>query len=112
MLQTLLANSAPFAREGMNATTLPSYFPPARYFVNIGSLLNVIVPALLFVATIGLLAMLIYAAFKFLTSQGEPEKVEEARNIATYAIIGMLLIFLSFLMVRVINYVFDLNLPI
>ncbi|MCX7996183.1 MAG: hypothetical protein N2691_00280 [Patescibacteria group bacterium] len=100
------------SREGINATTLPSYFPPARYFTDIGSLLDVIVPALVMVATLGLLAMLIYASFIYLTSQGDPDKVVEARNIATYAILGLVLIMISFLIVRIIEYVFQLNLPI
>jgi len=40
-------------------------------------------------------AAIIWAAFSFLTSAGEPEKTEKAKKILTYALIGFIIILLS-----------------
>jgi hypothetical protein len=54
-------------------------------------------------AAIVLFIMLILGGFKFLTSGGKPESLESARNTLTYAIGGMILIALSFLILRFIQ---------
>lgn len=108
---TLIAQAAqPTAT--FNKNTLPTYFPPAAYFTDIGSLLNIIIPALVMIAALIFLAMLIFASFKILTSAGDPDKVAEGRNTATFAVIGLVIIAVSFLVVRVIGYVLGIDLPI
>lgn len=94
----------------LNATTLPTYFPPARSFTTIGGLVNLLVSLLVFGAGIIFLVMLMYAGFKVLTGGGDPEKIVEARNIATYAVVGLLFILSSYLIVRIIGYIFQVDL--
>lgn len=98
--------------QGFNATTIPSYYPSLKYFNNIGSLVNILVPTLMLVAAFGFLAMIFYAGFKLLSSAGDPEKITEARNIITYGVIGLLIMMVSFLVVKVVEYVLGIDLPL
>lgn len=93
----------------INATTIPSYFPPARYFTSIGALVNTVVPALLLIAALILLAMLFYAAYKVLTAGGNPDAITEARNTATFAIVGIVVIMLSYLIVRIVSFILGVD---
>ena len=52
-----------------------------------------------------------YAGFILLTSQGNPEKINEAREIITNAVVGFGLITLSVALLLVLQEVLDLNLP-
>lgn len=49
------------------------------------------------------LIFVIFGGFKFLTSGGEKEKVEEGRKTITWALIGLVIIFLSFAIVRLVG---------
>lgn len=56
---------------------------------------NVIQWALIFAGVVALF-LIIYAGFQFVTSKGDPQQVDSAKKTLTYAIIGLLLILLSF----------------
>jgi len=78
---------------------------PAAQFSNLSIVLNQILPTIMVVASLVCLALLIMGAFSYTTSSGEQEKTQKARKTITYSIIGLVLIFLSYLMVRVISYI-------
>jgi len=61
------------------------------------------VNSLLALAGIALFIMLIMGGFKYLSSSGDPKAVEAAKNTLTYAIIGMVLIALTFLILRLVE---------
>ncbi len=65
---------------------------------------NVIRGALVFVGVVALL-FIIYAGFSFVTSGGDPKKVQGARQIMTFAIIGLVIVLLSFAILFFIGYV-------
>src|SRR5476651_393648 len=46
---------------------------------------------------------IIIAGFKFLTSGGDPKQVEGARKTMTFAIAGLVIIFLSFAIIKLIG---------
>ena len=54
---------------------------------------------------VGTLAVffIVFSGIKFLTSGGDPIKVERAKKTMTYAIIGLVIVLLSFVMIRVIS---------
>ncbi|OGM09776.1 hypothetical protein A2W13_01180 [Candidatus Woesebacteria bacterium RBG_16_36_11] len=66
-------------------------------------LFNNIVAVALSIAGIVLFILLIMGGFKFITAGGEPAKVEGARKTLTSAIIGLVVIVLSFLILRIIQ---------
>lgn len=64
---------------------------------------NVIRAALVFVGVVALF-FIIYAGFSFVTSGGDPKKVQGARSTMTFAIIGLVIVLLSFAILLFIGY--------
>lgn len=62
---------------------------------------NVIQWAFIFAGIVALF-LIIYAGFQFVTSKGDPQQVDGAKKTLTYAIIGLLLILLSFAILNLI----------
>lgn len=63
---------------------------------------NVITAALVFACVVALV-LLIFGGAKYITSKGDPEKVKSARMTITWALVGLVLIFLSFFIVSLIS---------
>jgi len=57
------------------------------------------------VALAGLAAVffIIFSGIKFLTSGGDPKQVEGARKTLTYAIAGLIIVFLAFAIIKLIG---------
>lgn len=58
-------------------------------------------------AGIAALFFVFFAGFKFLTSGGDAKQVEGARKTLTYAIIGLVVILLSFAIINLISQITD-----
>ena len=65
---------------------------------------NIINAALIFGGVVALV-FLIWGGSKLLRSQGDQKQVQSARQTITYAIIGLVLVFLSFFIVNTLAYV-------
>ena len=61
-----------------------------------------IVNALVIIAGVVAVFMIIFAGYKFVMSEGDPEKIASARKTLTYAIGGLIFIFMSFFFLNVI----------
>jgi hypothetical protein len=64
---------------------------------------NNIINALFTLAGIAGVFFVVFAGIKFLTSGGDPVRVEQARRTMTYAIIGLVLVLMSFVILRLIG---------
>ena len=62
---------------------------------------NIINFLLMFAGVIALF-LIVYSGIKFVTSSGDPQRVESARKTLTYAIIGFVFILLSFFVINFI----------
>ncbi len=62
---------------------------------------NLVNWALIFAGVVALF-LIVYAGFKFVTSQGDSTQVDSAKKTLTYAIVGLLLILLSFAILNLI----------
>ncbi len=62
-----------------------------------------VVSVVLGLAGIVLFIMIILGGFSYITSGGDPKKVESARNTLTYAIGGMIFIALAYLILKFIE---------
>ena len=71
--------------------------PEAAQLVELENVFARVVAAVLGLAGIALFIMLIVGGFKYITSGGDPKRVEAARNTLTFAIIGLVLIALAYL---------------
>ena len=65
---------------------------------------NVVSAFLLFVGAVAVF-LIIWSGIKFVNSGGDPKKVEGARKVMTYAIIGAILVLSSFAILYFIGYV-------
>ncbi len=83
-------------------------FGPAR-FANIASLINIIIPFLLIALAVIFLVMLLLGAFTWITSGGTPENLKKAQKIFTFAVMGLVIVLLSFAAVRIINLLLGLD---
>lgn len=63
---------------------------------------NLVTAALLFAGVIAVI-FIILAGMKYMSSGGDPKQIEGARHTLYYAIAGLLLILLSFLIINVIG---------
>ena len=63
---------------------------------------NVVNAAFLFAGIVALI-IIIYSGIKFIFSGGDPKQVEGARKTLTYAIIGFVVIILSFMIINIIS---------
>lgn len=64
---------------------------------------NVVSAALMFVGTVAVF-LIVYAGIRFVTSGGDPKKVQAARQIITYALVGLVLVLSSFAIIYFISY--------
>lgn len=64
---------------------------------------NVVRAALMFAGTVALI-LIIYAGIRFITSGGDAKQAQGARQIMTYAIIGLIIILTSFGILYLIGY--------
>ncbi|MEK7127916.1 MAG: hypothetical protein AAB838_04320 [Patescibacteria group bacterium] len=66
----------------------------------IGEVLTRIVNVLLLFAGATTVLLLIWASIRYITASGDPKGLEKAKNMFTYALIGLLIIILSFALVK------------
>lgn len=80
-----------------NDPNIPASLKCIPFFFN-----NIIAFAM---ALVGSLAVffIVLSGIKFLTSGGDPSKVEGAKKSLTYAIVGLVIILMSFVVIKVIS---------
>lgn len=85
---------------GISPTTKPENLPTE---ISFGALLIAVINW--FLGLVGLLAvlMLIYGGFRYLTSGGNEESTTKAKNTIIYAIIGIVIVILSYAIVFTIT---------
>jgi len=64
--------------------------------------------ALVFAGVVALI-FVIHSGFKFVTSSGDPKKVEESRETFVYAIIGLIIVLFAFLIINIVSFVTQVN---
>lgn len=83
---------------------------PLKNINTLADAVNVVVQNLLIpLGAIILLFVLMWGGFSLITSQGDPEKLKAARARLTAGIIGFVLLIVSYLLVKVLAYVFGLQ---
>lgn len=88
-LQTFDLKSSTGFTEVATLTCLPAVFK------------NLVTAVLVFAGIVALF-LIIFSGIKFITSGGDPKQVEGAKNTLTYAIIGLVVILLSFFIINLI----------
>jgi hypothetical protein len=110
MFSKLLAQNIKLPWEGAGdiSVTGPSGFN--SNFVNIGAIINeALTKYIFFFGGAGLLLMLIFAGFTYLTSAGDSKKMENAQHRITNALIGIILIITAYWLVQLAGTIFGLQ---
>lgn len=71
-----------------------------------GGFVGVLINAIFVIAVIIALAYLIYGGIRWIMSQGDKSKVQDARNHIIAAIIGLIIVFLAYFIINIILGVF------
>ena len=71
-------------------------------FGSIGSLLHTLEPMMFSIATIGVIFYFAIGAFKWITSGGDKNALDGARNMMTHAVIGIFMLIMLFLVLQYI----------
>lgn len=96
-----------FAQEvKMNGVSLKG---PLQGYNTIGDIVNNLVPFVITIGGIMLFLILMWGGYDYVTSQGTPEKIKSANAKITAAIVGFVLLVLSFLITRIISYIFGVG---
>jgi hypothetical protein len=99
------------------ALTLPggkTINPPANFkFVGsestIGDIISQILPIIFTLAGLVLFIFLLIGGFGLLTSGGSPDKMKAAQGRITSAVIGFVIIFISYWLIRILEIVFGIS---
>lgn len=71
---------------------------------------QVTIQLLIFTAVIVVIFILVWSGIQWITSGGDKQKLQAARSRLTYAIIGIIIIFLSFFIVSIVGIFFNVPL--
>jgi len=75
----------------------------------IGNIITDLLPYVYFLAGLTLFIYLIIGGFGLLTSAGDPKKVESAQGKLTSAIVGFLIIFISYWLIQILETIFGID---
>ncbi len=76
--------------------------------LSIEGIISALIPFIYVLAGLALLLMLIVGGFQLMMSAGDPKGVESGKNKVMYALIGFLIIFVSYWLVQILQVVFGL----
>ena len=89
----------------------PRVFPPAAT-ASFGELATDILKILVSIAGVLAFVFIILSGFKFVTSGGDPKKLAGAQGTLTYAIIGIIVTILAFIILSVVQYMLRSTVPV
>ena len=87
-----------------------SSFAPAR-IASISTLVNLILPLVFIAASLIFFVMMAQASFIYITSGGTPENIAKSQKMFIYSGLGLLVVFGSFAIIKLIAYIFNIPLP-
>jgi hypothetical protein len=82
----------------------------AKSNFTLSEIISSLLPYIFTLAGLVLFIMLIMGGFGMLTSAGSPDKMKAAQGKITSAVIGFVIIFISYWLMRILEIVFGLNL--
>ncbi|MDP3982790.1 MAG: pilin [bacterium] len=77
--------------------------------LNMGTIINSLLPLVFWFAGILLFVYLIYGGYKMLTSMGDEGAIEEAKGTITNAILGIAIVFVAYFVAQWMASVFGIN---
>jgi hypothetical protein len=86
----------------------PTIFAPAKVG-SVGTLMSFFIPFITLGAGLAFLAMLLFGAFQWITAGDNPENVSKSQKTIVFAIFGLILVIVSFAVMKIIGVIFGLG---
>lgn len=104
----LLNAMAVYAAEAdRNIVLAPTGFPTG---LSANSLINGLISLVVIVAGLIFFFILVFGGIRWITSQGDEAKVKEARDQVTNALIGLVVVFAAWAILKLVETLFGINL--
>lgn len=87
----------------MDGVDIGKIFLPNTDFESIGDLISEFLPLVLTIAGALVLLYLLWGGLQYIFSQGDPKEVQKARSRMTYAIIGLVVLVVAFLVLQAVE---------
>lgn len=93
----------------------PGYSPPPKGIditdpnLTLGGIISAFLPHLFIGAGLFLFVYLIIGGFELLTSAGNPETIAKAKGKITHALVGFIIIFVSYWLIQILEIVFGIT---
>lgn len=85
---------------------------PIAKFSDFSKITNAIVSLFVILAALAFVFIMLSGAYTFMTSGADAEKVKQAQKTFKFAIIGLLVVLTSFLIVKLIEFMLGISLPL
>jgi heme O synthase-like polyprenyltransferase len=85
---------------------------PIAKFSDIGSLVNPLISLFVILISLVFVFIMLSGAYTFMTAGGDAEKVKQAQKTFKYALIGLIVVLVSFLIVKLIERFLGIDLPL
>lgn len=95
-----------------NPFSIEENFTPAKRFANIGQLFSDLFYMMIIVGAVIAIIYIIIGGIKMITGAGDPKQLEAARSTVIYAIVGLAVMALAFIIVQVVQYMLRSNIPV
>jgi hypothetical protein len=92
-----------FGKEAVN---------PVAKFDSITKFVNLMIPIMMIGGGLLTLSMLLLGAYRYITSDGNAEKITKAQNVMWYAVLGLVLVVASFIITKIIGFVLKVDMPL
>ena len=94
-----------------NTITPPKGVPVgSNALLSTQNIIQVLITLIMIIATLAALAVIIFGGIRWIVSGGDKEKLQGARNMITYALVGLVVIFLSYFIINTIGDFFGVKL--
>lgn len=78
-------------------------------FTDLGSVVSSVVPMIVSLAGLGAFAFLLFGGVRYMTAGGDEKAIGEAKKILMNSLIGLLIVFVSFWLTRILETVLGLK---
>lgn len=76
---------------------------------NLGDVINILIPFVMSFAGIVLFLVLVWGGIDIMMAQGSPDKIKSGRGKITAGVIGFVLLMLSYLITKLISFIFGVG---
>lgn len=85
---------------------------PGAQFDNVASILNIVIPLLFAGAGLIFFITLLIGALTIITAGGNSEKFQAGKKRITFSVMGLIMIISSYFIIKIVEIIFNVNLPL